>query len=94
MSDEYLDFDKLKSKVKHFSRERREWDKIETPKDIAIAISVEAGELLDVFRWLKDSHVESIKENDTVKEQIRTELGNVIDKCRKMASQLGIDLED
>ncbi|MCK5016613.1 MAG: hypothetical protein KAS32_06005 [Candidatus Peribacteraceae bacterium] len=94
MSGEYLDFDKLKSKARHFSRSRREWDKIESPKDIAIAISVEAGELLDVFRWLKNSHVNSIRENDTVKEQIRTELGNVIEKCRKMAGQLGIDLEE
>jgi len=88
---EYVDFEKLKEKLRHFTR-RRDWEKFETPKDLAIAISVEAGELLEMFQWLKESDMKSIKENEQVRERIKSELEEVVRNCFSMAKALGIEL--
>lgn len=92
MSHDYMDFDQLKTKVRK-SRKDRDWDKVESPKDLAIAVSVEASELLENFHLMSDSEVQSIKGNEDVKLRIKDELENVISNCRKMANALGIELD-
>lgn len=91
MPEEYMDFEKLKSKVRHFVRER-DWEKYHTPKDLAIAIAVEAGELLDLFQWMKDSEMDKIKGNKNLMERIESELADVINHCLSMANALDIDI--
>lgn len=45
-------------------RDERDWGQFHNPKDLAIAINVEAGELLEVFLWKKaeDGNAEKVKE--------------------------------
>ena len=45
-------------------RDEREWDQFHNPKDLAIAISIEANDLLEQYLWKdhKDANIESIKE--------------------------------
>lgn len=45
-------------------RNEREWEQFQNPKDLAMAISIEAGELLEVFLWKdpKDANPEKVKE--------------------------------
>ena len=45
-------------------RNEREWEQFHNPKDLALAISVEAGELLELFLWKNASEVN----RDKVKE--------------------------
>lgn len=92
-SEEYMDFEKLKSKVKHFVRER-DWEKYRTPKDIAIDIAVEAGELLEIFQWMKDSEMDKIKENEQLMARIKSEVADVISACLNMANALDLDVAD
>ncbi len=44
-------------------RNERDWDQFHNPKDLAIAISIESGELLEEFLWKKfeDANLENIK---------------------------------
>jgi dCTP diphosphatase len=37
-------------------RDERDWAKFHTPKDLAVSVSVEAGELLELFQWRFDGH--------------------------------------
>lgn len=37
-------------------RDERDWGKFHTPKDLAVSVSVEAGELLELFQWRYDGH--------------------------------------
>ncbi len=90
-SEEYMDFEKLKSKLRHFVRER-DWEKYHNPKDLAIAIAVEAGELLELFQWMNENDMGSIKGNENLMERIRSELADVINHCLSMANALDIDL--
>ena len=45
-------------------RNERDWEQFHNPKDLAVAISIESGELLEEFLWKKheDANKESIKE--------------------------------
>lgn len=90
-TDEYVNIDRLKAKVKHFVRER-DWEKFHTPKDLAIAIAVEAGELLEIFQWMKDSETSKVRENKILMERIESDLADVINYCLSMANALDLDL--
>ncbi len=89
--EEYVDFEKLKEKVGRFVRER-DWEKYHNPKDLAVAISVEAGELLELFEWMKESDLEKIKENSRLIESIEGELADILNFCISMANALDLDL--
>ena len=47
----------LKEKIKEFCEER-DWDQFHNAKDLAIALSVEASELLEIFTWKSPEEVE------------------------------------
>jgi NTP pyrophosphatase (non-canonical NTP hydrolase) len=89
--DEYVDFEKLKERIRKFVRER-DWDKYHNPKDLAIAIAVEAGELLELFEWMKESEAEKVKENPQLMERIKSELADVLNLCIRMADKLELDI--
>jgi NTP pyrophosphatase (non-canonical NTP hydrolase) len=91
IKDEYVDFESLKEKVGRFVRER-DWEKYHNPKDIAIAISVEAGELLEIFQWMKEAEVNKIGENGQLMEKIEGELADILNYCMSLANVLDIDL--
>jgi NTP pyrophosphatase (non-canonical NTP hydrolase) len=90
-TEEYVDFESLKKKIRHFVRER-DWDKYHNPKDIAIAIAVEAGELLELFQWMKESEVAEVKDNGQLMEKIESELADVLNLCINMADRLDLDI--
>lgn len=89
--EEYVDFDSLKDKVKKFVRER-DWEKYHNPKDIAISIAVEAGELLEIFQWMQPDELAKVKDNEQVVEKIRGELADVINHCISLANNLDLDI--
>lgn len=37
-------------------RDERDWAQFHTPKDLAVSVSIEAGELLELFQWRHDGH--------------------------------------
>lgn len=57
--DEKKTIDELKQRVQCFCEER-EWDQFHNPKDLAIGISREANELLDVFCFKSEEQIEQI----------------------------------
>lgn len=68
-------------------RDNRDWAQFHNPKDLAISISLEASELLEVFQW-SGSDLEATGEAN----RIREELADVAIYCIYMADALGIDL--
>ena len=61
-------------------RDDREWKQFHNPKDLAISISVEAAELLEVFQW-SGADVS----NEGKQEKIKEELADVVNYCVLMA---------
>jgi dCTP diphosphatase len=70
-------------------RRERDWERFHTPKNLAIAISVEAAELLEHFQWSADSDVQSAG----LGEKVRDEIADVAILLIYLAHDLKIDLD-
>ena len=70
-------------------RDDRNWNQFHNPKDLAISISLEAAELLEVFQWSAED-VNCTEKMD----RIREELADVVNYCVLMADACGLDLDE
>ena len=70
-------------------RDDRDWRQFHTPKDLAISLSLEAAELLEVFQW-SGTDLECGEKMD----RIREELADVVNYCILMADVCGLDLDE
>ena len=70
-------------------RDDRDWRQFHTPKDLAISLSLEAAELLEVFQW-SGKDLECPDQLD----RIREELADVLSYCVLMADVCGLDLDE
>ncbi len=86
-----MDLENLKTKLRKFSKDR-DWEKFHSPKNIAIALSVEASELLEIFQWSKDGGFNEIKDLHKKKE-IENEIADVFNYLVKLVDILDLDLE-
>ena len=70
-------------------RDERNWKQFHNPKDLAISISLEAAELLEVFQWsAEDVWCEEKKD------KIREELADVLNYCILMADICGLNMDE
>lgn len=79
--------DKTKELVLRF-RDDRDWKQFHNPKDLAISISLEAAELLEVFQWSGSDTV-----CDNKKDKIKEELADIVNYCILMADVCDLDLD-
>lgn len=70
-------------------RDDRDWKQFHNPKDLAISISLEAAELLEVFQWSAEDGTCSNKID-----KIKEELADVANYCVLMADACGLDLDE
>ena len=70
-------------------RDDRNWSQYHTPKNLAISLSLEANELLELFQW-----VDSNQAVQNSKDEIEDELADVIIYSILMADRLDIDIEE
>ena len=70
-------------------RDDRDWRQFHPPKDLAISLTLEAAELLEVFQW-SGADLEC---RDKL-ERIREELADVMSCCVLMADVCGLDLDE
>lgn len=66
--------------------EERDWDQFHDPKNLALALSIEASELNEAFLWKKAE--------DADPQKIREELADVFLYAFQMADKCGLDVED
>lgn len=72
-------------------RDARNWKQFHNPKDLAISISLEAAELLEVFQWSgSDTEADSEKKMTKIKE----ELADVLIYSLLMGNDLGLDISE
>ena len=70
-------------------RDDRDWKQFHNPKDLAISISLEAAELLEVFQW---SGIDVTNEGKL--DKIKEELADVVNYCILMADACDLDLDE
>lgn len=83
----------LKQRVKNFCEER-DWDQFHNPKDLAIGISTEANELLDIFRFKTEEQMKEMFNEEHSKSHIEEEVADVLFFILRFAQMNNLDLED
>jgi NTP pyrophosphatase (non-canonical NTP hydrolase) len=68
----------------------RDWDQFHSPKNLAMALSVEAAELVEEFQWLTEEQSRSLDADR--RERVRLELADVFLYLLRIADKLGVDL--
>jgi len=82
----------LKDLLKEF-RDKRDWAQFHDPKNLAEAISIEAGELQELFLWKdKEKIAKELRDNQEFKKKINKELADVIIYCLNFANSINIDI--
>ena len=67
-------------------RDERDWAQFHNPKDLAVALNIEAGELLEVFLWKNHK--------DADKERVKEELADVFAYAFLLADKYGFDVKE
>ena len=80
---------KIQSLLKKFAKDR-DWEKFHTLKNLAVSISLESSELLEIFQW-NDLENNQIKHN--VKEKISEEVADILLYLLRFADMAKLDLE-
>ncbi len=81
--------DDLKTQLRRFSKERN-WEQFHAPKNLAMALAVEAAELLEPFQWLTEVQSRSLDVETHAK--VEQELADVLLYLIQLADQLHVSL--
>ena len=68
----------------------RDWDQFHSPKNLAASVSIEAGELLELFQWTNHSR-EEIAVDEQLSQHISEEIADVMIYCLRLCSTLEMD---
>ncbi|MEY9891795.1 NTP pyrophosphatase (non-canonical NTP hydrolase) [Catenulispora sp. MAP12-49] len=89
MSD--LDIAALQQRLIDFA-EAREWQPFHTPKNLAMALSVEASELAEIFQWLTPEESTEVMSDPDKAFRVRDEIADVLAYLLQLAGACGVDV--
>lgn len=87
-----MDVASIQQQLREFARER-DWEQFHSPKNLAMALSVESAELLELFQWLTSEQSERGSDAFPMV-RVREELADVSIYLLRIADVLGVDLCD
>lgn len=90
ISDKEATLEELKNNIKEFC-ERRDWNQFHNPKELAIGISAEANELLQIFRFKSEEDIKKVMSSDR-RVEVEEELADVLYFVLRFAQMNNIDL--
>ncbi len=93
MSDDQTTIHELRQLVEQFVSER-DWHQFHTPKNLAIALAVEAAELMEHFQWLDPQESRAVAHDPVRRKAAGEELADVVCYAMAMANELGLDVSD
>ncbi|MGH8119666.1 MAG: nucleotide pyrophosphohydrolase [Gammaproteobacteria bacterium] len=79
----------LKTRIRRFAEER-DWDQFHTPKNLAMALIVEAAELVEHFQWLSGEESGVLPADK--KAEVEAELADILIYLVRIADKLDMDL--
>lgn len=83
----------LTASIRNFAM-KRDWEKFHTPKNLAMAIAGEAGELVAEFQWLTPEGSSKNELSEEKLRDIRLEMADVQIYILRLADVLGIDIAE
>ena len=93
MPDDQTTIADLRAQLETFVTER-DWAQFHSPKNLSMAIAIEAAELMEHFQWLTTEESESLVEERATRGQVMDELADVLLYCLSLANALDVDLSE
>jgi len=84
-----LDIDTLQKTLRRFAADR-DWEQFHSPKNLAMALSVEASELVEIFQWL--SEAQSADLDDATRTAAAEEIADIQIYLARIADKLHINI--
>lgn len=81
----------LALRLERFSNDR-DWAQFHTPKNLAMALSVEVAELSEIFQWLTAEQAAQVMSDDQKAVAVRDELADIMIYLTRIATVLEVDL--
>lgn len=91
MSDAETTVAQLRELVEQFVTQR-DWRQFHTPKNLAMALAIEAAELMEHFQWLTPEQSRALADQPAPLSEVADELADVLCYVLAMANELGLDL--
>lgn len=86
-----MDIQNIQNIIRKFSQDR-DWDKFHNPKNLAMALSVETSELVEIFQWLNEEQSMSLE--GAKKEHLKEEIADISVYMLRICMAYDIDLEE
>lgn len=87
-----MNIKKIQKQLSDFADERN-WNQFHNPKNLVMAMSVEASELVEIFQWLTPEQAEAIM-TSSESEHVKEEIADVLIYLIRLADKLDINLDD
>lgn len=87
-----MDVKSLQQRLRDFAA-ARDWQTVHTPKNLAMALMVEAAELLELFQWLTTAQSNTLTKVEADKERVSDEIADVLVYLLQLADHTGVDVE-
>lgn len=87
-----MNIDALQKKLRIFAAERN-WQRYQTPKNLAMAMVVEAAELVEIFQWATAEESMAIQQDTARHLHLGEEIADVLLYLLQIADQSGVDIE-
>lgn len=86
-----MTLEQLEEKINSFAQDRN-WDQFHSPKNLSMALSSEAGELLDVFQWLTEEQSELGNIDKDLLGEAKDEIADIFIYLIRLSQKLDINL--
>ena len=87
-----MDIAALQSRLRAFAA-ARQWEPYQTPKNLAMAMVVEAAELVEIFQWLTPEQSRAIASDPARHQHLGEEIADVLLYLLQIADHSGVDIE-
>ncbi len=87
-----VDTARLEAALQRFA-DARDWNRFHAPKNLAMALTGEVGELVEIFQWLTEDESRRVMDDPATAQAVRDEVADVMMYLVRLSSVLGIDLD-
>lgn len=92
-SEKSTNLESLRLRVRAFA-EARDWEQFHTPKNLVMALAVEAAELMEPLQWLTSEEAAADGMDDDLRQRLTDEIADVAIYLIRLADVTGVDLAD
>src|SRR5690606_19388722 len=87
-----INLQELYHEIENFSSER-DWDQFHSVKNLSMALSIEASELMEIFQWMSEESSNEVKNESSIRERLDDEIADVFIYLLRIVAKTNTDLE-